>query len=261
VETGYGYFGARYYDSELCIWLSIDPLSDKYPSLSPYTYCSNKPVKLVDPDGKGFITALCGSFAYAVGDIVSQTVSNGMVNLKNGNGFFSGWSKQMDWADVGISATAGAIDGFTLGASKGITSSISTLLKASVDLKGGNIKIVGGKYMGLKNNDKSLTDFIVDAGTGYISNGIGKALGLDVIGDDIDMGDGLNFLKNSTLIQSFKGLFSGIFNFPLQLGGDEIKSSINRYKNSRRENRNIHEINGNIPHISVGEISFIKYEF
>ncbi|HOJ25279.1 MAG TPA: RHS repeat-associated core domain-containing protein [Bacteroidales bacterium] len=32
-ETSYTYFGARYYDSELSGWLSVDPLSDKYPSL------------------------------------------------------------------------------------------------------------------------------------------------------------------------------------------------------------------------------------
>jgi len=52
VETGYGYFGARYYDSGLSIWLSVDPMSDKYPSMSPYNYCANNPVMLVDPDGK-----------------------------------------------------------------------------------------------------------------------------------------------------------------------------------------------------------------
>ncbi len=51
-ETGYGYFGARYYDSGLSIWLSIDPMSDKYPSMSPYNYCANNPVILVDPDGR-----------------------------------------------------------------------------------------------------------------------------------------------------------------------------------------------------------------
>ncbi len=51
-ETGYGYFGARYYNSDLSIWLSVDPLADKYPGLSPYTYCANNPVKLVDPDGR-----------------------------------------------------------------------------------------------------------------------------------------------------------------------------------------------------------------
>ncbi|MDX9890953.1 MAG: RHS repeat-associated core domain-containing protein [Bacteroidales bacterium] len=51
-ETGYGYFGARYYDSGLSIWLSVDPMSDKYPSMSPYNYCANNPVMLVDPDGR-----------------------------------------------------------------------------------------------------------------------------------------------------------------------------------------------------------------
>jgi len=50
-ETGYGYFSARYYDSGLSIWLSVDPMSDKYPSMSPYNYCANNPVILVDPDG------------------------------------------------------------------------------------------------------------------------------------------------------------------------------------------------------------------
>ncbi|MDR0971053.1 MAG: RHS repeat-associated core domain-containing protein [Bacteroidales bacterium] len=51
-ETGYNYFGARYYDSENISWLSVDPLSDKYPNLSPYAYCANNPVNLVDPDGR-----------------------------------------------------------------------------------------------------------------------------------------------------------------------------------------------------------------
>ena len=51
-ETGYSYFGSRYYSSDLSIWLSVDPMSDKYPSLSPYTYCANNPVKLVDPNGE-----------------------------------------------------------------------------------------------------------------------------------------------------------------------------------------------------------------
>ena len=51
-ETGYGYFGARYMDHELMtMWLSVDPLADKYPNISPYAYCAWNPVKLVDPDG------------------------------------------------------------------------------------------------------------------------------------------------------------------------------------------------------------------
>ncbi len=54
-ETGYSYFGARYYHSDLSIWLSVDPLSDKYPNLTPYAYCANNPVILVDPDGRTII--------------------------------------------------------------------------------------------------------------------------------------------------------------------------------------------------------------
>jgi RHS repeat-associated protein len=50
-ETGLSYFGARYYSSDLSIWLSVDPMSDKYPSLSPYVYCADNPVRLVDPNG------------------------------------------------------------------------------------------------------------------------------------------------------------------------------------------------------------------
>ena len=55
-ETGYGYFGARYMDHELMtMWLSVDPLADKYPGISPYAYCAWNPVKLVDPDGRDTI--------------------------------------------------------------------------------------------------------------------------------------------------------------------------------------------------------------
>ena len=50
-ETGYDYFGARYYSSSLGIWLSVDPMSDKYPNLSPYVYCADNPMRLVDLEG------------------------------------------------------------------------------------------------------------------------------------------------------------------------------------------------------------------
>ena len=51
-ETGFSYFGSRYYSSDLSIWLSVDPQASKYPSLSPYVYCANNPIKLVDPNGE-----------------------------------------------------------------------------------------------------------------------------------------------------------------------------------------------------------------
>lgn len=52
-ESGYHYFGARYYDSEaLTGWLSVDPMADKYPSISPYASCAWNPIRLIDEDGK-----------------------------------------------------------------------------------------------------------------------------------------------------------------------------------------------------------------
>ena len=51
-ETGLSYFGARYYSSDLSIWLSVDPMSDKYPHQSGYVYCGNNPIMVVDPNGE-----------------------------------------------------------------------------------------------------------------------------------------------------------------------------------------------------------------
>ena len=51
-ESGFHYYGARYYWSELLTgWLSVDPVMDKYPNISPYNYCMWNPIKLMDPNG------------------------------------------------------------------------------------------------------------------------------------------------------------------------------------------------------------------
>ena len=38
-------------------WMSVDPLADKYPNISPYAYCGWNPVKYKDPNGKWLETA------------------------------------------------------------------------------------------------------------------------------------------------------------------------------------------------------------
>jgi len=50
-ETGLYYYGARYYDPRISVWLGVDPLAEKTPNQSPYTYCSNNPINRLDPDG------------------------------------------------------------------------------------------------------------------------------------------------------------------------------------------------------------------
>ena len=54
-ETGLYYYGARYMDPHTALWLSVDPLADKYPNWNPYAYAMNNPVNLIDPDGRDVI--------------------------------------------------------------------------------------------------------------------------------------------------------------------------------------------------------------
>ena len=49
-------FGARRYTPSIPRWTAIDPLAEKYYAISPYVYCHNNPVNLIDPTGEWDIT-------------------------------------------------------------------------------------------------------------------------------------------------------------------------------------------------------------
>jgi len=51
-ETGLDYRGARFYDSDVARFLSLDPLATEYPSLSDYVYVADNPLIFIDPDGR-----------------------------------------------------------------------------------------------------------------------------------------------------------------------------------------------------------------
>ena len=50
-ETGLYYYGARYYNPRLSLWISTDALKEKTPNVSPYIYTDNNPIIYIDPDG------------------------------------------------------------------------------------------------------------------------------------------------------------------------------------------------------------------
>ena len=49
-ETGLYYYGARYYDPKVSIFVNVDPLVEK--TMQSYAYANNNPVMLIDPTGK-----------------------------------------------------------------------------------------------------------------------------------------------------------------------------------------------------------------
>lgn len=55
--TGLYYYEKRYYDPNKSTFLAVDPLAEKYSSLSPYAYCANNPLRYIDPDGMQIVDA------------------------------------------------------------------------------------------------------------------------------------------------------------------------------------------------------------
>jgi RHS repeat-associated protein len=95
-ENGMYYYEARYYNPPM--FISRDPLFEKYPYMSPYAYCLNNPLIFIDPTGKD-VEIVCPEtqqkYAYTPGmpvpdgasDFVSNTINslNAMHSTKNGN--------------------------------------------------------------------------------------------------------------------------------------------------------------------------------
>ena len=175
-ETGYYYFGARYYSSDYSIWLSVDPMADKYPSLTPYNYCVWNPMKIVDPDGeeiwkpdeKGNIKAEKGDNAWTLASYLNTTPSiaismldeqgyfinsKGILNLKEGDVFNidHGVVSHTSYLDLG--KTGNFIRGK---AGSGIAEDLFT----NYWTEGGNITLSGSQFAGiltyLKENIQSL---------------------------------------------------------------------------------------------------------
>ena len=138
-------FEARYLSPSFHRFTTMDPLCEKYYGISPYAYCANDPVNLVDPEGmtnwraikKGVLTLTAGIGSFAGG--VALSAGTGGVATSLGAVFI------MDGVS-GIGLGLGEIIiGFVADSSEETTSAVeslpsdmtNTLLKSS-DIISGN---------------------------------------------------------------------------------------------------------------------------
>ena len=62
-ETGNGYYGARYYNPKISVWLSVDPEASKDPDMTVFHFVYNNPIGFVDPNGlHGYKVDLDGNY-------------------------------------------------------------------------------------------------------------------------------------------------------------------------------------------------------
>lgn len=125
-ETGMYYYGARYYEPRLSLWMSVDPISNfdprnrenyfdgehndgvyNYRNLNPYIYCYQSPISLVDPNGKQAVPgALLGAFTEYLSKVGEKMIF-GKMSFSEANGNLT-WK---DALDIGVAGAIGAVSG------------------------------------------------------------------------------------------------------------------------------------------------------
>ena len=141
-ETGLYYYGARYYEPRLSLWMSTDPREEDDVNISTYAYCGDNPIRFKDPDGKIFgVDNVIGAIVSGGVEIGTQMISNAIQGERITN---------ISWKKVGIAAGEGFI---TSGASTGVRIAVkigAAVAQSTVDNHDkGTAEIVKGTVVNL----------------------------------------------------------------------------------------------------------------
>ncbi len=172
IHTGLYDYGARSYDARMGVWLSPDPILDRYMMgrpgggvyrphvLSLYTQSRNNPVTYRDPDGKFVIIA-----AIAIGAVLGGAIEFGKQYsaAKEAAGGGSVDLGSLSWGRVGVMAGVGGAfgawsGGVALGASAAVGAGASVGVQVSAQAVGG---LVSG---GIAGAGTKATELYLDRG-------------------------------------------------------------------------------------------------
>lgn len=69
------------------MWLSVDPLADKYPNISPYAYCMWNPIRSIDPNGMDTLNVKYNNKTkkWDIGTLIIAQ-GNDVINVTKGDG-------------------------------------------------------------------------------------------------------------------------------------------------------------------------------
>lgn len=97
-------FGARLYNPRTAIWLSQDPMAEKYYPMSPYEYCFNNPVAFIDPDGKDGYYGSNGEYRWFSNLSTSSFCDDQMIEWAWVTGDWNAWTEAITIREANIEA-------------------------------------------------------------------------------------------------------------------------------------------------------------
>ena len=99
-------YGARMYDPTIARWMSVDPMAEKYYEESPYSYCADRPLIILDPEGTdpiyykniwGKVKLIGDDGKNSTGSyLVRGSVARDVKRINKSGGFYSGNMSESD---------------------------------------------------------------------------------------------------------------------------------------------------------------------
>ena len=160
-ETGMYYLKSRYYQPEICRFISADTievldcqgdLNDK----NLYAYCDNNPVMRVDTGGQIWITLGIMAAGGGIGMVIGAASSAITQYMFNG---------EINWKSVGVAAVGGFVSGAVAASPLGLTGQIGVGAAVGAVSYVADCKVNGSAL--------KVDELAVSAAAGAVSGGIG----------------------------------------------------------------------------------------